>query len=100
MKKYISIIFAVLIVISICCGCSLFGSDSNNGVLNIPGKGQKYYKRVVYKGDENSSITAKYQNNYLTVFDYIYDQSSSQSKINLFCLIIKPRYALMALMIN
>ena len=60
MKKYISIIFAVLIVISICCGCSLFGSDSNNGVLNIPGKGQKYYKRVVYKGDENSSITAKY----------------------------------------
>lgn len=80
MKKYISIIFAVLIVISICCGCSLFGSDSNNGVLNIPGKGQKYYKRVVYKGDENSSITAKYQNNYLTVFDYIYDQSSSQSK--------------------
>lgn len=49
-------------------------------MLNIPGKGQKYYKRVVYKGDENSSITAKYQNNYLTVFDYIYDQSSSQSK--------------------
>ncbi len=68
MKKYISIIFAVLIVISICCGCSLFGSDSNNGVLNIPGKGQKYYKRVVYKGDENS-----FQNNYLTVFDYIYE---------------------------
>lgn len=94
MKKYISIIFAVLIVISICCGCSLFGSDSNNGVLNIPGKGQKYYKRVVYKGDESTKIIIL---QYLIIFMI---KVLHKVKINLFCLIIKPRYALMALMIN
>lgn len=80
MKKYVAIILTFVLIISICCGCSLFGSSSNNGVLSIPNKGQKYYKRVIYKGDENSSVTAKYQNNYLKVFDEVHNQDSSQSK--------------------
>lgn len=32
------------------------------------------------KDEENSSVSAAYQNNHLTVFDYVYDQSSSESK--------------------
>ncbi len=79
MKRYISILLSIILLVFTCCGCSLFSDSAKNGVLSIPRKGEEYYKRVVYNSD-NSYISSTFLYNYLSISESNYDDSISKSK--------------------
>lgn len=78
MKRYISILFSVILLVFTCCGCSLFNDNAKKGILSIPRKGQEYYKRVIYKSN-NSSVTTNFTFDYLSVIDSEYDSNNEKS---------------------
>lgn len=63
MKKYISILLVIFMIISM-TACQ---SNSKGNTLSIPSKGQEYYKKVICESD-GGDVIAQFTNSYLTVF--------------------------------
>ena len=75
MRKYISVVFILTIIISILCGC---GNNTNNDILSIPRKGQQYHKRIVYIS-KDTDVDSTFLYDYLIISDSRYDSNTSKS---------------------